>query len=132
MDDTTTRRDCPYCAEEIAENAIRCPHCRSRLLTFDPAAWRRDYPERKVGGVAAAISHATGLPLGAVRIGFVVGTFFHLLGPVLYGLGWLLSPGHSDEPSVVERTLDDGASTLRRWRRGEPTPPAPFPGGHAA
>jgi phage shock protein PspC (stress-responsive transcriptional regulator) len=132
---TTTRRDCPFCAEEIAATAIRCPHCRSRLLAFDAAGWRRDHSERKIAGVAAAIAHAMAVPVGFVRLGFVLLTFFHLLGPILYGLGALLIPARAGEPSTLERVLADGATTLRRWRTGEPPPPAPpaaFPGERAA
>jgi hypothetical protein len=33
-----TRR-CPYCAEEIAAEALRCKHCRSRLSIIDPRGW---------------------------------------------------------------------------------------------
>jgi len=132
MDDTTTRRPCPYCAEDIAAAAIRCPHCRSRLATFDPSAWRRDHAERRVAGVAAAVAHATAVPVGAVRVGFAALTFVHLLGPALYGLGWLLIPRAAGAPSVVERTFGDAEAALRRWRGGEPTPPAPLPGGRTA
>ena len=132
MDDTSPRRPCPYCAEDIAAAAIRCPHCRSRLATFDPTAWRRDQPGRRFAGVATAIAHATAVPVGAVRIGFAVLTFVHLLGPLLYGIGWLLIPAKAGDPSIVERGLDDAAAILRRWRGDEPTPPAPLPGGPAA
>ena len=54
----TDRRPCPYCAEEIAAQAVRCPHCRSRLVTFDATALHRDHPERKLAGVAAALAQA--------------------------------------------------------------------------
>lgn len=33
-------RDCPYCAEPIRANAIKCKHCGSDLLT-DPMDFRR-------------------------------------------------------------------------------------------
>ncbi len=132
MDATTTRRPCPYCAEDIAAHAIRCPHCRTRLSTFDPSAWHRDYPERRVAGVAAAVAHAAAMPIGAVRLGFAGLTFIHLLGPLLYGLGWLFIPRVAGAPSEVERALGQAASTLRRWRGGEPTPPSSVPSEHAA
>jgi phage shock protein PspC (stress-responsive transcriptional regulator) len=128
MDDTNPRRPCPYCAEDIAAAAIRCPHCRSRLTTFDPTAWRRDQPGRRVAGVAAAIAHATAVPVGAVRLGFAALTFVHLLGPLLYGLGWLVIPAKAGDPSIVEQGLDDALAMLRRWRGNDPTPPAPLPG----
>ncbi len=123
MDDTTERRPCPYCAEDIAAAAIRCPHCRSRLTLFEPSAWRRDHPERRIAGVASAVAHATALPTGAVRLGFAVLTVFHLLGPLLYGLGWLVIPPTGGSPSVLERALADVRGTLRRWRGLDPTGP---------
>lgn len=130
--DETTRRPCPYCAEDIAAQAIRCPHCRTRLSTFDPSAWHRDYPERRVAGVAAAVAHATAVPVGAVRLGFAVLTFVHFLGPIVYGLGWLFIPRHGGTPSPVEHALGRAETTLRRWRGADPTPPPAMPGDHAA
>ena len=132
MDETTTRRPCPYCAEDIAAAAIRCPHCRTRLTVFDAHAWRRDHADRKMAGVASAVAHATAVPVAAVRVGFAVLTLFHLAGPLLYAAGWALIPRTAGAPSPVERAFAEAAATLRRWRGGEPTPPAPLPGGHAA
>jgi phage shock protein PspC (stress-responsive transcriptional regulator) len=117
MDETTARRPCPYCAEDIAAAAIRCPHCRSRIAMFEANEWRRDHPERRLAGVAAAVAHATALPVNAVRLGFGALTLVHLLGPVLYGLGWVLIPRHVGGPSIVEQTLGEAEDALRRWRR---------------
>ena len=119
MDETTARRPCPYCAEDIAAAAIRCPHCRSRLAMFEPNEWRRDHPERRFAGVAAAVAHATALPVNAVRLGFGVLTLIHLLGPVLYGLGWIFIPRHAGAPSIAEQTLADAEGALRRLRRAD-------------
>lgn len=119
MDETTAHRACPFCAEDIAAAAIRCPHCRSRLSLFEPNEWRRDHPERRVAGVAAAVAHATALPVNAVRLGFGVLTFVHLLGPLLYGLGWAFIPRDAGGPSIVEQTLGEAESALRRWRRAD-------------
>jgi phage shock protein PspC (stress-responsive transcriptional regulator) len=107
MDDT---RRCPYCAEEIRTEAIRCRYCRSRLAVIDPERWFRDHPERRLAGVAAAVASAFAVPVGFVRLGFVVLTFIHLAGPLLYGALWLLVPFRGGDPSPFERLL--------AWARG--------------
>ena len=101
-------RKCPYCAEEIRAEAVRCPHCRSRVATTDHDRWYRNHPERRVAGVAAAVAHALALPIMGVRLGFVVLTFVHLLGPIVYGALWLLVPFAPGDPSPLERALAAG------------------------
>ena len=128
MDETTARRPCPFCAEDIAAAAIRCPHCRSRLSLFEPNEWRRDHPERRLAGVSAAIAHATALPVNAVRLGFGILTFIHLLGPLLYGLGWVFIPRDAGGPSIAEPTLGEAESALRRWRRADADTDTHLPG----
>jgi phage shock protein C len=111
-------RKCPYCAEDIRPEAIRCPYCRSRIAALDPARWYRDHPERRLAGVAGAIAHAMAFPLTVVRVGFIVLTFLHLLGPLVYGALWLVIPFHPGEPSPLERAV----AALRDWftRLGRP------------
>jgi phage shock protein PspC (stress-responsive transcriptional regulator) len=132
MDEDPIRRPCPFCAEDIAVVAIRCPHCRSRLSLFDALEWRRDHPDRRVAGVAAAVAHATALPVNAVRLGFGILTFVHLLGPLLYALGWALIPPRAGEPSIVERAVGQAETQLRRWRHGDGTPSSRLPGAPVA
>ena len=137
-------RTCPYCAEEIRAAATRCPHCRSRVTAFDPERWYRDHPERRVAGVAAAVARALALPVGAVRVGFIVLTFVHLLGPLLYGALWLLIPFRPGGDAPIMRALAcarelldgllgergrEGPSSSRAQRRnGGDTEPPPDAG----
>jgi phage shock protein C len=114
-----TARRCPYCAEEIAPQVTRCPHCRSRVATFDPADWHRDHPERRLAGVATAMSHALALPLMGVRVAFIALTFIHFIGPILYGALWLIVPYALEDDSLLERGLGhakDVAGELRGRR----------------
>jgi len=124
--DTMGSRPCPYCAEEIAPQAVRCPYCRSRLVGLDLSAWYRDHPERKLAGVAAAVSHALALPVVIVRIALVVLTLFVLhIGPVVYGALWVLLPYAPGDEPPLERGLGAVLQTLRRWRHADVPPGGP-------
>lgn len=121
---------CPYCAEQIRPEAVRCPHCRSRVAPLDPGHWHRDLPERRVAGVAAAVAHGLGVSTAAVRVGFIAASFFHLLGPILYGALWLLMPFTPGAPSPLERGVVQAKDSLARFT-GRADEPA-VPGGPSA
>jgi phage shock protein PspC (stress-responsive transcriptional regulator) len=117
-------RRCPYCAEEIAAAASRCRYCRSRLSAVDPAAWHRDQPGRRIAGVAAAVAGSLALPVGAVRAAFVLTTFVHFLGPVLYLALWLTIPFRDGGDSLLDRVLAEIRGIVTRLWAGAP-PEAP-------
>lgn len=105
---------CPYCAEEIRAEATRCRYCRSRLASFDVDRWFRAQPDARLGGVSAAVSRALAMPVTGVRIAFVVLSFYHLLGPLLYGALWLVIPKRPGEESILERVLRWGLDIAAR------------------
>lgn len=99
------KRKCPFCAEEIPIEALRCRYCRSRVVMLDPEGWHRDLPERRIAGVGAALARVLLVPAGVVRVGFIVLTFFHLLGLVVYAALWLIIPFSPKGPSPLERAI---------------------------
>jgi len=110
-------RTCPYCGEQIRAAATRCRYCRSRLTALDPERWFRDHPERRVAGVASAVARALAVPVGAVRLGFIVLTFIHFLGPLLYGALWLLIPFASGGDAPLTHVLAWLRDALERARQ---------------
>jgi len=117
---------CPFCAEEILAAASRCRYCRSRLVSFDSERWHRNHPDRRLAGVCAALAHAVAVPTAAVRLAFVVLTFVHFVGPLLYMGLWLVIPQHVGNESQLERLFRWGqtlAATLSGRRNGPPAPP---------
>jgi hypothetical protein len=54
-----------------------------------------------------------------VRAGFVVFAFVHLVGPIVYGVLWLLLPERAGAPSLLERAFGRGEEALRRMRAGD-------------
>ncbi|MEO8603471.1 MAG: PspC domain-containing protein [bacterium] len=117
---------CPYCAEEIRVEAVRCRYCRSRLTSFDTERWHRNQPDARFGGVAAAVARALALPVTGVRIGFVVLSLYHLYGVLLYAGLWLVIPKRPGGDSILERVLRWGLAAASRMsgRSGQSGPPS--------
>lgn len=97
-------RRCPWCAETIRSEALKCRHCGSvldaggaRTLT---QPWLRPRQGRMIAGVCAGLAEQFGVSVTIVRLFFALGLFFSAgLFLVVYLALWLAMPeGDSGGP----------------------------------
>lgn len=110
MPDVPTQR-CPYCAEEIRAEAVKCRFCGSMLSGHAlTRTWFRSREHRKIAGVCAGLAEEFGISVTVVRLAFLLGTLIGGgMGVIIYLVLWVVMPYR---PSAL--LVDDARPPLTR------------------
>jgi len=98
---------CPYCAEEIQDEAIKCRYCGSDLRAPSLMDWAekrlyRSQRDRKLAGICAGLADYLGIDPVLMRVAWVALAFLSAgIAILLYGVLIFIIPNQDELPRIT-------------------------------
>ena len=92
-------KKCPYCAEEIQDDAIKCKHCGSNLAAshWPGKKLYRSRSDRKLAGICGGLGDYLNCDPTLIRVAWVIGAFLSAGVAVLAYLALIFIVPNEDE-----------------------------------